>query len=542
MFRFNLALGLTLRVAVVMAGTLNIVWLCASNGIAQTAAPENPAGKSLNQGQVSDTPAVDGLAMLAVIEQTTTAAIAKAERSVVAIARVQRGQVPAARVMELRIQESGGFEATPDSPDFVPTNFGSGVVISDDGFIVTCAHVLDDPRQNDYYVWLDKRVYVARVVSKAAQVYAADPFTDLAVLKIDAEGLTPIVFAKNAELKKGQFVIALGNPYAIARDGQASASWGMISNLNRVAPADAPENNNIGAKESLHQFGTLIQTDAKLNLGTSGGALINLRGEMIGLTTSLAATSGYEQAAGFALAVDDMFLRVIESLKAGKLPEFGFLGIQPDDLRASDLQRGFRGAKVANVVPGLPGDLAGLQSDDVIAQVNSRVVQNRNDLFRELSKLPAGSQVSLLVERPKNSSRGADVLTLNATLSKKYVSTTRPSYALNGPKKWRGMLVEYATAVPSELARGASMFGRRAAPKLAILAVDPSTPAWEAGIRPGHGLLSVDGKAIDSPTTFEELVSGRNDTVALQIVRQSDRAENVSVKPEKPGSAGSVTK
>ena len=488
---------------------------------------QTPAPESDKQSQ-----SLDGVAVLSAIEQLTTTAIAKAERSVVAIARVPRGQAPAARVSDLRIPESGGFEALPDSPDFVPSHFGSGVVISADGFIVTCAHVLDDPRQNEYFVWLDKRVYAARVVSKPAQVYAADPFTDLAVIKIEAEGLTPITFAKTQELKKGQFVIALGNPYAIARDGQASASWGMISNLNRIAPADAPESNTVAAKESLHQFGTLIHTDAKLNLGTSGGALVNLRGEMVGLTTALAAVSGFEQAAGFALATDEMFLRVIESLKAGKLPEFGFLGIQPEDLRAIDLERGLSGARVANVVPGLPGDVAGLQAEDVIAQVNSRPVQNRNDLFRELSQLPAGAEVDLLVERPKSLARGKDVLTLKATLSKKYVSTSRPGYALNGPKKWRGMLVEYATAVPSELTRGASMFSRRTAPKLAILAVDPNTPAWEAGVRPGHGLISVDGKLVETPADFNQLVAERDDTLSLQIVRQNDRPENVSVASE----------
>ncbi len=144
----------------------------------------------------------EGLAILSAIEQSTTTAIAKAERSVVAIARVRRDQVPAARVNELRIPESGIFEPQPDSPDFVPSSFGSGVVISEDGFIVTCAHVLDDPRTNDYFVWLDKRAYAARVVSKPAKVYAADPFTDLAVLKIEASGLTPITFGKAQDLKK----------------------------------------------------------------------------------------------------------------------------------------------------------------------------------------------------------------------------------------------------------------------------------------------------------------------------------------------------
>ena len=95
------------------------------------------------------------------------------------------------------------------------------------------------------------------------------------------------------------------------------------------------------------------------------------------------------------------------------------------------------------------------------------------------------------------------------------------------------MLVEYATAVPSELTRGASVFGRRSAPKLAILAVDPGTPAWEAGIRPGHALIGVDGRTVESPDAFSGLVNSRNDTLTLQIVRQNDRPENVSVAGEK---------
>ncbi len=475
----------------------------------------------------------EGLAVLAALEQVTTTAIAKAERSVVAIARVRRDQVPPARAAELRVPDQFNFSETPDNPDFVPSQFGSGVVISDDGFIVTCAHVLDDPRRNDYFVWLDKRVYAARVISKPAQVYAADPFTDLAVLKIEAENLTPMGYGDTRSIKKGQFVIALGNPYAIARDGQASASWGMIANLNRVAPAETPEKSSVALKESLHQFGTLIHTDAKLNFGTSGGALINLRGEMIGLTTSLAAVSGYEQAAGFAIAVDEMFLRVVESLKAGKLPEFGFLGIQPEDLRGIDLERGLRGARVSVVVPGLPGDEAGLRADDIISQINSQPIRNRNDLFRELSQLPAGAEVSLLVERPRLGQRGSELLTLKTSLSKKYISTSRPGYALHGPKKWRGMLVEYATAIPSELARGGILNGRRSAPKLAILAVDPDTPAWDAGARPGQGILAIDGKLVDSPAGFSTLAESRNDAVTLQILRLGDQPENIVIQPEK---------
>lgn len=480
--------------------------------------------------RAQETPAVpDGLAVLAAMEQMTVAAVAKAERSVVAIARVRK-QLPGARnVVPL---DPLSPELGPDSPDAVPTHFGSGVVLSADGFIVTCAHVLDDPLQNAYYVWLDKRMYEAKVVSKPAKVLASDPFTDLAVLKIEADSLTPITMAKPEELKKGQFVIALGNPYAIARDGQASASWGIISNLNRLAPADVPDANALTGKESLHQFGTLIHTDAKLNLGTSGGALINMRGEMVGLTTALAAVSGYEQAAGYAIAVDALFLRVIESLKAGKLPEFGFLGIRPEDLGPVDLIAGRRGAKVSVVVPGLPGEEAGLRPSDIIAQVNSRPISNRNDLFRELSQLAAGAEVELLVERGYLGQSATEMLVLKTSLSKKYISTTRPSYALHGPQKWRGMLVEYATAVPSEFTRTGVMTGRRSPAKLAVLAVDPGTPAWDAGMRPGYGILAVDAQAVETPEAFERAVQGRSDRVVLQCTRNSARPELLSIAPD----------
>src|SRR5207342_2000310 len=105
-----------------------------------------------------------------------------------------------------------------------------------------------------------------------------------------------------------------GNPYAIARDGQVSASWGIVANLSRKAGPIPDETSPAGVRNtSLHHYGTLIQTDAKLNLGTSGGALLNLKGEMVGLTTSLAAAVGYEQAAGFALPVDDAFRRAVET-------------------------------------------------------------------------------------------------------------------------------------------------------------------------------------------------------------------------------------
>ncbi len=137
------------------------------------------------------------------------------------------------------------------------------------------------------------------------------------MLEIDAKDLKPIVLGDASTLKKGQIAIALGNPYAIARDGQASASWGIIANIARKAAPLTSEDGTRKQKDKLYHFGTLIQTDAKLNLGTSGGALVNLKGEMIGLTTSMAAISGYEQAAGYAIAVDDVFRQALRVASGG---------------------------------------------------------------------------------------------------------------------------------------------------------------------------------------------------------------------------------
>ncbi|MGN6545067.1 MAG: trypsin-like peptidase domain-containing protein [Aureliella sp.] len=475
--------------------------------------------------------AAGGLALVESIEKASIAAIEKAERSVVAIARVRKDQAPGMRAELLQVPGQLQLLDAPESPEYIPDEFASGVVVSPDGMIVTCAHALDDPRKYDYYVWLDKRVYPARVLSRPAQVMASDPYTDLAILKVEATDLVSIEFGDSSQLHKGSFVISLGNPYATARDGQASASWGIVANLQRAAPPRQASESSLLAKESQHQFGTLIQTDARLNLGTSGGALINLRGEMVGLTSSLAALSGFEQAAGYAIAVDDMFRRVVDALKTGHLPEFGFLGIQPEELRPHERAAGFSGARVSLVLPGLPGDLAGLRNDDCIAEINNKPIPDRNALFRELSQFPAGAQIDLLVQRPRRGDVPFVPLHLKATLSKKLVATSRPAYALHAPKPWRGMMVEYITAVPGELMRGGAMAQRRTPAKLAILSVDPDSPAWRAGLRAGHALLSLGGTRLQTPEDFYKKAQSIEGPAQLQVYRGSDRLETITVAP-----------
>lgn len=491
----------------------------------------DPHQKREDQSEQASSDGTAALELVSSLEKVTASAIEKAERSVVAITRVRKDRTPAVRADQLVVPGQFPFADAPENPDFIPSDFASGVVVSEDGLIVSCAHALEDPRHNDYYVWLDRRVYTASVVARPAQVLASDPYTDLAILKIEANGLVPIQYGDASQLRKGSFVISLGNPYATARDGQASASWGIVANLRRTAAPRPAAESALLAKESQHQFGTLIQTDARLNLGTSGGALVNLRGEMVGLTTSLAALSGFEQAAGYAIAVDDMFKRVVEALKSGRQPEFGFLGIQPEDLRPVERAAGFSGARVSLVLPGLPGDQAGLRNDDCIAEINSKPIEDRNGLFRELSQLPAGAQVELTVQRPRRGEVPFTSIQLRATLSKKYISTSRPSYALHAPQQWRGMLVEYVTAVPSELVRGGPVSQRRPSAKLAILSVEPDSSAWRAGIRAGHTIQSINGSRVVTPDEFYTQAKQIEGAAQLQLFRSSERLETISVEP-----------
>ena len=207
-----------------------------------------------------------------------------------------------------------------ERPDTVPEAFGSGVVIDDRGLILTNFHVID--RATKIFVRLPG---AAR--GSYADILAADGRSDLAVLKMirPPADLKAVPFGDGGKVRKGDWVIALANPFAAGfKDGSPSASWGIISNVRRRVAGPADE---VKRAKPLAQYGTLLQTDARLNLGCSGGALLNLDGKLIGLTTSLAALAGGEAAGGYAIPLDTNVKKMIEILKRGEEIEYGFLGV-----------------------------------------------------------------------------------------------------------------------------------------------------------------------------------------------------------------------
>jgi serine protease Do len=449
------------------------------------------------------------------LERAMVETIARAEKSVVAIARVRRQRPGETFQFELRPDPFGRTAAPlaaplPTDPDFIPNEYASGVVVGR-GLVLTAGHVLGE--ESDYYVsTIEHKIY-------KAMVRASDPRSDLAVLAIDNVDLPPMALGDAGGLKKGQIVVSLGNPYAVARDGQPSAAWGIVANLHRKAPATPSQADPTG-RPALYHYGTLIQTDAKLSIGTSGGPLLNLKGEMVGLAVALAAAAGYDAAGGYAIPVDVAFRRALETLKGGREVEYGFLGIQPMNLRQEEVLAGMRGMRVSQVLPGTPAARYGLQASDVIVAVDGTPLDDSDGLVLNIGKLPADAVARLSVLR------GERVRTIDVVLSK---------YAVRGPKivtvrdqAWRGLRVEYITAVADEEGRfrGAPMVDDA----VMVVEVAAASPAAAAGLRRGMLITHVERTPVRTPKEFAAAVAGRRGSVQLRLAGD-DKAPVRTVHP-----------
>lgn len=474
-------------------------------------------------------PRPSGESVLLAIQQTTAEAIARAEKSVVAIARVRRDELASRREREPIIPRVPlvlfGRETDPSDPGFIPQEFGTGVIVDGAGFVLTAFHVVGDPQTSDYYVWVAGKPH-------AGKVLAGDPWLDLAMIQIDASGLSPIALGDSQQVRRGQFVISLGNPFAIAREGQVSASWGIVSNLNRALPPAADREPGIDAKDTLHHFGTLIQTDARLNFGTSGGALINLQGEMIGMTTSWTALLGQESAAGFAIPVNEDFKRALEHLKAGRVPAYGFLGVAPLTLTADERRQGRTGVRVANVVAATPAAQSGIRVDDVITHVNGELVADSDALIRLVGGKQVGMSVEVTFDRRPADGRGTGqrvkTQKVSVVLAKKYISSSRAAWSTAPVPTWRGLTVEYPTAVPQF-----SQLDQLVDPRgcVGILQVERDSPAWKAGLRPGDFVSHVAGSRVASPDQFFAAVADKEGAVELRLTAAADGEPFRTVSP-----------
>jgi serine protease Do len=312
-------------------------------------------------------------------------------------------------------------------------------------------------------------------------------------------------------VQKGDFIVTLTNPFAAGfRDGSASASWGIVSGLHRhAAPLSSGEEEvpSTPLKGLLPLRGTLIETDARLNAGCSGGALLNLRGEMVGLTTSRAAISGSETSAGFAVPMDANFKRIVERLKLGQEVEYGFLGIAtPSQNRGDGLVIGSADHRNA-VTLGSPAEKAGLREGDVIRSINGTLVHDFDDLFLTVGPLMAGSEARLEVVGHPNIVR--------VELAKSYVPGK--IIASNRPPAVRGFRVDY-TSVLFLSQSGMRWFGPHGIQLgVYVREVLPDSPASKARLKVNEIITHVNGQAVNSPAEFYQATEKLPPSAPLEL-------------------------
>ena len=432
-----------------------------------------------------------GADALTALEDAIVRAAARAEKSVVVVGRLARRRESEGPLVHPSWTD-------PTDPGFRPSDVGSGVVVDADGLILTNEHVVAavDPAHPPV-IWThlsDGRRVVGRV-------WAADPRSDLAVVRVPVRGLTPIRMGDGGRVRRGQIVLALGNPLASAHDGRVSVSWGIVSNLSRRQPAGEPS--------LLHYYGTLIQTDARLNVGTSGGALVNIRGEMIGLTTALGALGGADEGVGYAIPMDRRIKTIIGTLKQGREVRYGYLGIVPKEITpAADTPPGATavgGVEAQVVDPTAPAGRAGMKSGDVIVRLDGHAVRSTRELVLTVGAMPVGHVCRVDVMR------GGRPLGLKVTLGKYPVSPAARVIAARREPDWRGLRVDVRTAYP-RLERRV----RHPEAATIVTVVRKGSPADAGGLRPGMLMLKVGNRPVGSPAEFHRIVAKLKGHVTVQ--------------------------
>ena len=371
----------------------------------------------------------------------------------------------------------GGGRMQPQQPR-VEHGLGSGVILSPDGYIVTNNHVVEGA--TEIRVTLsDRRVFSAKLIG-------ADPLTDLAVIKISGSDLPNVPWGDSTHLQPGQTVLAFGNPYAL----RFTVTRGIVSALNRANP-DATDRRKPGA---------FIQTDAAINPGNSGGALVDARGELIGINTFLISPSGSFSGAGFAIPTQIARPVVNALIRDGKVSH-GYMGIGITDVTPENAKffhlTDNRGAVVTQVEPDSPAARAGLQIGDVITRADGQPVSDAGQLQVAVGQKQPGAKIALDVLRDGKS------LTLPITLAdmaKDSASSVAPAEE-HGKARWGLGLSDLTPDVRQQLHAPGDLHGA------VVEEVQPGSPADNAGLGRGDVVLQVNRKTVASTADVQRALS-----------------------------------
>jgi serine protease Do len=346
---------------------------------------------------------------------------------------------------------------------------GSGVIIAPNGYIVTNNHVINNA--TDIRVTLnDRRVLAAKLVG-------ADPLTDLAVIKVDANGLPSLPWGDSTALRTGQTVLAFGNPFGF----RFTVTRGIVSAVNRANPySDDP-----------HKPGQFIQTDAAINPGNSGGPLVDARGEVIGINTFLISPSGSFSGMGFAIPAKIAQHTAETLIKDGKVRHaymgVGITDVTPDNARFFHLNE-TTGAVITEVQPDAPGARAGLKVGDVITEVNGQKVNDAGSLQVLIGEQAPGTKVNVQILRDgKQMTLPVAVEELNA---KNEAGSN--SGEEHGKARWGLGLSNITPDMRDEAQLPSNLHG------VLITQVEPGSPADNAGLSRGLVIQEVNRHPVAS--------------------------------------------
>ncbi len=384
------------------------------------------------------------------------------------------------------------FNLPRQAPEQREQGVGSGVIMTPDGYVLTNNHVVDGA--TDVRVTMaDKREFKAKIVG-------TDPKSDIAVLKIDATNLPVITVADSSKVEVGDYALAVGDPFGVGQ----TVTMGIVSATGR---------SHLG----IEDYEDFIQTDAPINPGNSGGALVNDRGELIGINTAIIAHgSEGNQGIGFAIPAN-MARNVMEQIvKNGKVTR-AYLGIVPQDvtpaLAKAFTEKDARGALVADVSANSPAQKSGLEKGDIILDVNGKPVADSNDLRMTISMMTPDTNVNLKVLRNGAEREIAvklgELPTTEAAAAVKHEGNNSSSSALSG------------VSVENLDASSAHNLGLPPNTQgVVVTNVSPSSEAAAAGLRRGDVIQEVNREPVRNTSDFERAVRSSKEKPLLLVNRE----------------------